>query len=318
MKRMNFSDLFHSVAKKCILGSLLLAIPSLTPLPCAAQSDDFEGGISPNWLEYDPIADSGLGGVATFSTPGNNSYRIQTSPSPAPTVVGPGRAGSIRTDFDYENFYISVDIVNWDNTRDQNIGILARLGEIGLGTTDGYAMTYQVQANDIAISGFTDEDPATPGVVPTIGNDSVTFIPGESYRMVFIGQRQQLTARVYQLPDLDTPLADITGNDINFTAGECGLITFSEGNDSTDVTFDNYFASDVEPPKLSIDISDFGDLSVAWTTNSPGYVLQGASVLESSSWTNLPGPYPVVGDQFIWSRTDTFAESTKFYRLQRP
>jgi len=297
-------------------GIMLLAHFNLAQLPCLAQRDDFNSGTdSPNWFQYDPLAAAGAP-VGTWSFPGGNTYRIQSSPSPNPTVLGPGRAGSIRIDMDYTDFYVCVDIVNWDSSLDQNFGILARLTQVGLGTTDGYAMTYQVADQDLAITAFTNEDPDLPGRVGPLG--SVTLVPGFSYRFAFLGQGQQLTARVYQLPNLDVPLTEITGTDANFNAGECGLIAFSEANVNTDVTFDNYLASDVEPPKLSIDLSSFGDLTVSWSTNATGYVLQGASVLDSLSWTNLPGPYPVVGDQFTWIGTDTFTEFTKYYRLFRP
>jgi hypothetical protein len=292
----------------------------LTVHRATAQSYDFDNGNDSGWTRYDPISESGLGGVATWTFPNGNSYRIQTAPSPLPGTVGPGRAGSVVTEFTYASFYISVDIVNWDPTLDQAIGVMGRVSEIGLGTTDGYAMTYSVLDGNIDITRFTNEDPNGGGLSVT-GNNAFSLVSGRAYRFVFIGWGTQFTARVYELPDLTTPVADITGFDTMYSTGYSGLITYdntSAGNGRTDVTYDNFMALDIEPPKLAISLSVFSDLEISWTTNSYGFILQGAPAIDSPTWTDLAPPYTQVGDQFVYARDDIANQPMKYYRLRRP
>ena len=103
-----------------------------------AEADDFNGGNDLAWTHYDPLADYGVAGRFTFP---NGGYRIQTlAPSPSPAALGNGRTGSLRAT-SYTNFYLSVDLVDWDDSLPQAAGLLARVGTPGLGTTTGYAFT---------------------------------------------------------------------------------------------------------------------------------------------------------------------------------
>jgi hypothetical protein len=260
--------------KSMLVSGLLF----LNPTVGWAQSDNFDDGDDSGWTQYDPIAQSGLGGVGAWSFPNGNSYRLQSSVSPAPGVVGPSRVGSLRTDVSYTNFYMIVDVVNWDTNLDQAIGLVARVRQVGLGSTDGYSMTYQVADKNIQITSILDEnpDPADPnyGTVPTTGDDVVDMVPGASYRFVFIGVGSQLTAKVFMHPDLTNPVADITGTDTDFTEGYCGLIAFdnSGGGGTTDVTFDNYFATvdEPKPPPAIVERDNFDDGDDAgWTQYDP-------------------------------------------------
>ena len=75
-----------------------------------AQSDDFNDGNDNGWTRYDPIS-AVAGPRATYSFP-NGGYRIQTLASPAPSQLGPARAGSLRTEVTYTNFFVSVDLID--------------------------------------------------------------------------------------------------------------------------------------------------------------------------------------------------------------
>src|SRR5690349_763526 len=123
--------------KKFAFLLLVVAVPAFLK---AQIVDDFNDGNDNGWTRYDPIG-TVLPGLATFSFP-NGGYRIQTAASPAPGQVGPGRAGSFRMETSYTDFYITVDILNFDTNVNQAFGILARVTDIGLGTSDGYAMTW--------------------------------------------------------------------------------------------------------------------------------------------------------------------------------
>src|SRR3954454_11695055 len=71
-------------------------------------SDDFNDRIDDGWIREDPI------GTGSWTLT-NGSYRIRSSPSPAPGSLGPGRAASLRTNESYAGFYVAADLVSWDN-----------------------------------------------------------------------------------------------------------------------------------------------------------------------------------------------------------
>lgn len=113
-------------------------------------ADDFNDGNdtapAPAWSHYDPLQTGPCMGIAPpagFSFPGGNSYRI-ISPTPFAPDCGPARAGSIRTDHVYTDFYVSVDVLDWDDTVRQAFGILVRGNTIGLQTTSGYLFSYEL------------------------------------------------------------------------------------------------------------------------------------------------------------------------------
>lgn len=298
----------------CLAGAALV-VGLLLSGPALGQSDDFNDGNDHGWTRYDPIG-SVFGSIATFSFP-NGAYRIRTAPSPAPTQVGPGRAGSLRLDVTYTDFFVAVDVVGWDPSLDQAFGLLARVRQVGLGTTDGYAMTWAQDGQDIDITRFTNEDP-TGGGLPVSGNDKVSLVPGRSYRFVFIGKGPQLTGRVYELPNITTPVAEITGTDSTYTEGYCGLVLYdntSAGNGRTDATFDNYLALPEEPPRLSyLVIRETGEFQVSWPTTFTGYILESSPVLPAVEWTPEE-VFEGTGFFYHWEGCD---QGNKFFRLRKP
>ena len=52
---------------------------------------------------------------------------MQTPPSPDPVAAGPGRTGALLDGANYTDFYLSVDVIDWDDTTHQAFGILARV-----------------------------------------------------------------------------------------------------------------------------------------------------------------------------------------------
>lgn len=221
-----------------------------------SQSDDFNDGNDTGWTRYDPLA--GFGAPATFSFPGGNSYRIQAGVSPNPGLLGPGRAGSVRADQTYTDFSASFDLVDWDNAQDQAFGLLARISQPGLGTTDGYAFTYSTDGS-IDISRILDEAPSG------VATASVTLNPANDYRFVFTGSGSSLSGAVFDLANLSTPLATINGTDATYAGGILGLIVFdNSGTGAPDATFDNYAAVVPEPSTIALlSIGGLGLLSFA-------------------------------------------------------
>src|SRR5437870_8481172 len=105
------------------LGGTFSLLLAATPSALVAQSDDFNDGNDTGWTRYSPLAPYGVPGVFSFP---NGGYRIQTTaPSPSPTQLGNGRAGSLRLDTSYTDFFVSVDLVNWNDSLPQAAGILA-------------------------------------------------------------------------------------------------------------------------------------------------------------------------------------------------
>jgi len=316
----------HPIHDLLLMIALLLAIFG-RPDISRAQSDDFNDGNDTGWVRYDPLGTVGLGAQATNSFP-NGGYRIQAFRNPAiPSQAGPARAGAYRTNV-YSDFYMVADIVNWDESLDQAIGFLARISNPGLGMTVGYALTYQVPDHDIDITRFTGEGNFfSVSLSGGPNNDEITMVPGRSYRYVWIGKGNQFTVRIYELPNLTTPIVDVTGAEDTYTSGFCGFLVFDNSGTANaglaDATFDNYFVQDVEPPKLFIAPGPFeGDIIVGWPVDTPDtFILQSTTSLSpSTTWTDITSGIRLSGDGTRKEYDDNFMSSgpIKFYRLRRP
>jgi hypothetical protein len=221
-------------------GILLAALAMMfSPLAALAQVDHFNGTTDAGWTHYDPFAS--FGAPASY-TVANGQYTISAPASPDPGQLGPSRAGSLRTDVQYTQFSTSVDITGWDIDHDMALGILSRVTNAGLGTTDGYAFTYSSNGHSIDLSRVTGEQPHG------LGSTTVGLDPNLTYRLVFTGIGPDLMGQVFDTADLTTPLASVTGTDPTYNQGINGLVVFdntdtSRGTAGADATFDNYAAS---------------------------------------------------------------------------
>ena len=290
-----------------------------------AESDDFDDGNDSGWAHYNPLENFGVPGVFSFADGG---YRIRTtSPSPDPEHLGNGRTGSLRATT-YSDFYVSVDLVDWDDSLPQAVGIFARISTPGLGTTTGYAFTWSrgVETND-AVLDITKITGEAPDDVPTSGSDQYYFVPGRQYRLVFIGQGMRFEGRVYELPDVVHPVVTIVGFDGTYTSGVNGLIVYDNSaaaNNLTDATFDDFIAYDIEPPRLEITGPDsFGDIKITWPAASfvGGFKLQSATSFPATSWDDIPdtlvGTDPLDPEHVFYNPLES-ASGQKFFRLRRP
>ena len=309
-------------SNKLSCPALLLGVALAIPLSnLLAQSDDFNDGNDAGWQRYNPFASAGANIVRWEFT--NGGYRIRTTaPSPSSAQLGPGRAGSLRSEV-YTNFYIAVDIVNWDDTLPHAAGILARVQTPGLGSTTGYAFTWDrgnpasPTAGDVDISSITGEAPTG---VSVSGADQIHLEPGKSYRFVFIGRGSQLEGRVYELPDTETPRVRVIGDDPTYSFGVGGLVIYDNSSGATnicDVTFDNYFASIVEPPRIRITPMGFGFHELFWPLEASEFVLQSSTVLPAAAndWTDELD-VQVAADRYFFVM-DTVELPRKFFRLIR-
>lgn len=310
------------------LGAVLVC-----PLLSLAQSDDFNDGNDVGWTRYDPLAGFNL--TATYSFP-SGGYRLQTTYLTM-MANNPGRCGSVRQE-SLSDFYVAVDVVNWNPNLRQSLGVLGRVNTPGLQSTTGYAFTWDrgnptsSTSGDVDISKITGEVPAE---VPlsTITNaygvgDAFRLTNGNSYRFVFIGRGTQLEGRIYQLPDLTLPRLVVQGTDGTYASGRCGLVVFDNtgGQGQTDATFDNWFMSDVEPPRIVISDANpqTGDLVLTWPGYASNFVFECSSVLPNVTWSPVVGTifgpfsFPLDPTNPNYICFTSIGAGNKFFRLRRP
>jgi hypothetical protein len=259
-----------------------------------AQSDDFNDGNDTGpvaWTHYDAINTIfGAGAQDTWTFPGGNTYRLQAEASSDPGSVGPARVSSFPTNV-YADFYAAVDVVNWDNTYSQAIGLLARAGSFstfGLATTRGYMFVYVNGSASAGTDNYIqiarlDSDDQPRGIHGSSGTTAevhgVNLNPSNKYRFVFMAKGTHLEGRIYQLPDAHTPIAVVSantaGDPVQHTSGKCGLFAFNVADEfsidsagSVGVTFDNYVAGPVVPDTSFADDFNDGDD----TNPIPGWV----------------------------------------------
>ncbi len=278
---------FFPLRHLCLAAVSLIAAGLLSQA-ALAQTSLFNDGTDTGWTRYDPIAvalgqQTGATG-STWTFPGG-AYQLKASASPNKNLLGPGRSGSLRSATEYTDFCVSVDILpGWDSVPDQAFGILARIpvSSVGPGTTDGYALTYQTESNDIQISRMTDEDP-----VEVAQPVAVTLDPAKSYRMVFLGSGSDLKGYIFQLPDIVTPIVAVQGTDATYSAGVCGVVVYDNGgNAGAQATFDNYAASSLATPTLTQSVSG-SEISLQWPLSAMHYVLQVSSTLGLNEWADV-------------------------------
>lgn len=114
-----------------------LIYPSLPP----TVFDNFNDGndTTPPWQHYDPLTTAGVPPPATYTFP-NGHYRILWGPSD-PTRGGSGRQLPQKNEV-YTDFYVSADLIDFDDTVRQAFGVTARITTPGLQTTGGYLFSW--------------------------------------------------------------------------------------------------------------------------------------------------------------------------------
>lgn len=278
-----------------------------------AQSDDFNDGDDEGWSPYAPLVPLGIPTVFSFPSGG---YRIQTTVATG-NPNNPGRAGSLRMDVSYSDFYVAVDVVNWLDSTRQAFGVLGRIGTPGLGETAGYAFTYERGSGVTPTSGGVDIsrlDGENPSTISS-GENSIHLNPAKDYRIVFLGKGSALEGRIYELPNIKTPLITMTANDDRYGSGSCGLVVYdnSGGGGVTDATFDNYLALSEEPPVLTLSHTP-GELPVrvSWPIRFEGFRLEWSPVLPAIEWTEEGD---VLWTDSEWYFVGDSDAGNKFFRL---
>lgn len=220
-----------------------LALLILATLLAPASADDetnFSATPPGTWQRYAPLSILGLG---NFNFTGGVA-RL-TCGVPAVSTFGPARL-ALFAPTTYTQTVVSADLIAWSSAR--NIpGIIARAGNIGLGTTRGYSFGFIPSTGETAIHRLTGEIPTPISTVTFI-----PVIPGRSYRIVLICAGSNITGRIFDLTDLSTPVIELNAVDSTYTSGVTGILNSADTAAAIDATFDNYLAWDGTPPTLTI------------------------------------------------------------------
>ncbi|MDB6174975.1 MAG: hypothetical protein JWL59_4286 [Chthoniobacteraceae bacterium] len=236
-----------------ILRTLAAAAACLAGTPLLfAQSDDFNDKSDEGWTRYDPLAVFGAPGRFSFPAGG---YELHSTSSPNPSALGPGRVASVRMDGNYTQFSVSADVVDWDTSLDQAFGLLGRIRQVGLGTSDGYIFLYRPFKGDFLIERLDNESGNL------IATGSLKLDSTKDYRFTFAGVGSEFTGTVFDLADTSAPLLTVFASDSAYTTGVTGLLVTSNGAQDLgagDATFDNYMASVPEPSVAGLIVSGVG------------------------------------------------------------
>jgi hypothetical protein len=220
----------------------------------------------------------------------------------------------------YSDFYVSADLIDFDDSTRQAFGIAARINTPGLQTTGGYLFSWEPgggslpgESNgDLDISPLVGESPT--GQIETAPS-GLHLTKGKSYRFVFMGSGTNFEGQVYELPDTTNPLIRLPANDPNalYASGQVGLISASEGScDVTaDATWDNFLATTAEP-RLTVSVSG-GVATLTWPLIP--FSLQSTPSLSAPVWTTITSGVTQVGNQLVYAVPAT---GTVFYRLIYP
>lgn len=297
---------------------LTLALALVAPANLQAQRDDFDDGNDVEWLQYDPLS-SQVGVPQNTWTFPSGKYRLQAAPTPNP-AGGPGRVGSLRQDVSYSNFHLEVDVLDWNPSRTNALGLIARVQPSpAFGTLSGYVFGYLSGDNYLALVRVDSE--RTRGIAGSLPFP-IVLTPGHGYRLTFTGKDTQMTGRLYDLSDLDHPLAEVPATDSTYSSGTAGLIAFSVNGGSfgpVDVTFDNYAGTDRARPRLQVELSEFtfNQVVVRWPQfEGEGYTLQSASSpAADATWTDVTNDIVPEGENFLHDAGPPIANT--FFRLKK-
>lgn len=322
-----------TVAKddRLIAMDYLLFVPTsdsptvISPANPPTISDNFNDAndTNPPWNHYDPLGTSPLGPDAGFTSASfilsNANYRIYAPAPPVPDY-GAARAGSFLQGADYTDFYVSADLIDFDDTVRQAFGVAARINTPGLLTTGGYLFSWEPGSGtlpgttngDLDISRLVDESPVAQ--LETT-NSNLHLERGKSYRFVFMGHGTNFEGQIYELPDTTHPLIVLPANDPDdaYSSGQVGLIVASQSDPtiSGDATFDNFLATTAEP-RLTVAQSG-GSVVLTWPFIP--YRLQSSPSLSSPVWTDVTTGITFSGGEYVYSVTPT---GSQYFRLIYP
>ncbi len=216
--------------------------------------DDFDDGtLGEEWTRFPNDA-------ATTVTHLDGRVRFQAANS--------GFAGLDREDISLSEFYVAIDLIDWDPSFNPIFGLATRTQP---GSSGGYVCQYGGLLPEIPEGGFSIRKFGNNGDDVLSVDTSVRFEAGRSYRILFTGKGTHLTAKVYGLEDLESPLSQIETNDSQYASGFVGIYGLAAPPNKVDVTIDRFLVADsaayVPEPSAPLIIRDHFDrsaLSEVW------------------------------------------------------
>jgi hypothetical protein len=203
---------------------------------------------------YNPLDAFGQGGSYSFPqlSPGNFGYQLTQAGLPANNPAGRARMGSSVTGQVFSAVAQAVDVVSFDPGLGQAFGLGTRVGNIGLGTTSGYALVYTTPSGEGSPTGEFRFDSVTNEAATDIGTGTnITLQAGHSYRFMLQAVGSNFSGQLFDLTNLATPLATATATDSTYATGAAGVITAAGDSTPTsgiNVTFDNLLVQTVPEP----------------------------------------------------------------------
>src|SRR6266481_2853011 len=234
------------------LSLLIVGLPNLAK----AQTEviyDFNSGNDVGWGHYDPGAALGQANIHDASS---GAYRLFGPPTQCGNIIN--RGASYRSE-QYQEFFQSVDLVNFDANMDASTCFLASRinppSPSGPGQLSGYIAVYgpgtpRARQGLLASIEFTEEvianfmDPYRGGAAPIS-----QISPSRKLRTVFSGTNDTCKAELYDVTDLLEPLVrinfqDASGNSSVHASGENALGWLNlEFQERCDFTWDNYHST---------------------------------------------------------------------------
>ena len=215
----------------------LVSFLFLLPVVSYGQiSDDFNDDFDEeNWQNLNPLKD--FVDWAYFIN--DSTYRMISGASPDPDALGQARIGAMRKDANYSAFRVGVDLAPFDPAIEQDVGVLARITTVGLGTTSGYAATIDTDESRIYIARIDLEQPTI------LGEADSPLDPEKNYRLVFHGYEGRFLAEVFDVTNLTTPLFFAEGEDDTYQSGPAGLFgAAGQPDGNINFAFYNYESDD--------------------------------------------------------------------------
>jgi hypothetical protein len=242
----------------------------------ATYSTDFNAGTDAGWTHY-PGINIGLANSWTFpaSSQGGLGYKLVSN---AGTGTNPGRVGSVYTAISTADFYVQADLIDWNSTWGQYMGLAARFTSGGpINFPTAYALVLrndQVGPGPQSALQITKLDNISGSTVLS-GNQGFFNVSGSSpapapagdYQMQFWGMGNNLYGRIIDLStglpmlfnDGSGGLASVVSTfDSTYASGQTGLMGFIRTSQGVDPTFDNFLVTTVIPEPATATLAGLG------------------------------------------------------------